>query len=69
MIIYVFPVGMIKCLFLLCLCRCMSICEFKLSDMFEVPDVDIIRPCGVVVFALFYCLLDLGFDECYCRCL
>ena len=26
---------------------------------FEVTDVDFIRPCGVVVFALFYRLLDL----------
>ena len=25
--------------------------------MLEVPDVDFIRPCGVVVFALFYCRL------------
>ena len=29
----------------------------------EVPDVDFIRPCGVVVFAMFYCYLDL----CYSR--
>ena len=27
--------------------------------MLEVPDVDFIRPCGVVVFAFFYCRLDL----------
>ena len=25
--------------------------------MIEVPHVDFIRPCGVVVFAMFYCLL------------
>ena len=25
--------------------------------MLEVPDVDFIRPCGVVVFTLFYCHL------------
>ena len=33
--------------------------------MLEVPDVDFIRPCGVVVFALFYCHLDLCCGECY----
>ena len=38
--------------------------------MLEVPDVDVIRPCGVVVFALFYCRLDLCCgDECYFGCL
>ena len=26
--------------------------------MLEVPDVDFIMPCGVVVFALFYCRLS-----------
>ena len=25
--------------------------------MFEVPDVDFIMPCGVVVYAMFYCRL------------
>ena len=33
--------------------------------MLEVPDVDFIRACGVVVFALFYCHLDLCCGECY----
>ena len=33
------------------------------------PDVDFIRPCGVVVFALFYCHLDLCCGECYVVCL
>ena len=33
--------------------------------MLEVPDVDFMRPCGVVVFALFYCHLDLYCGECY----
>ena len=33
--------------------------------MLEVPDVDLIRPCGVVVFALFYCHLDLCCGERY----
>ena len=37
--------------------------------MLEVPDVDFIRPCGVVVFALFYCRLDLCCGECYVGCL
>ena len=37
--------------------------------MLEVPDVDVIRPCGVVVFALFYCRLDLCCGECYVGCL
>ena len=32
-------------------------------------DVDFIRPCGVVVFALFYCHLDLCCGECYVSCL
>ena len=36
-----------------------EICESKRSDMFEVPDIDFIRPYGVLVSALFYCLLDL----------
>ena len=36
--------------------------------MLEVPDVDFIRPCGVV-FALFYCHLDLCCGECYVGCL
>ena len=33
------------------------------------PDVDFIRPCGVVVFALFYCHLDLCCGQCYVGCL
>ena len=37
--------------------------------MLEVPDADFIRPCGVVVFALFYCYLDLCCGECYVGCL
>ena len=37
--------------------------------MLEVPDVDFIRPCGVVVFALFYCHLDLCCGECYVGCI
>ena len=37
--------------------------------MLEVSDVDFIRPCGVVVFALFYCHLDLCCGECYVGCL
>ena len=36
--------------------------------MLEVPDVDFIRPCGVV-FALFYFRLDLCCGECYFGCL
>ena len=28
--------------------------------VFEVPGVDFIRPCGVFVFALFYCLFEVG---------
>ena len=41
----------------------------KWSYMFEVLEVDFIRPCGVVVFALFYCRLDLRCGECYAGCL
>ena len=37
--------------------------------MLEVPDVDFIRPCGVVVFVVFYCRLDLCCGECYFGCL
>ena len=37
--------------------------------MLEVLDVDFIRPCGVVVFAVFYCRLDLCCGECYVGCL
>ena len=37
--------------------------------MLEVPDVDFIRPCSVVVFALLYCHLDLCCGECYVGCL
>ena len=37
--------------------------------MLEVPDVDFIRPCVVVVVAMFYCRLDLCCDECYVGCL
>ena len=37
--------------------------------MLEVPDVDFIRTCGVVIFALFYCRLDLCCGECYVGCL
>ena len=41
-----------------------SVCESKWSYVLEVPDVDFIRPCGVVVFALFYCHLDLYCVSC-----
>ena len=44
------------------------VCESKRSYVLEVPDVDFIRPCGVV-FALFYCHLDLCCGECYVGCL
>ena len=36
--------------------------------MLEVPDVNFIGRCGVVVFALFYCHLDLCCGECYVGC-
>ena len=36
--------------------------------MLEVPDFDFIMPCGVVVFALFYCHLDLCCGEYYNGC-
>ena len=39
------------------------------SYVLEVPDVDFIMPCGVVVFALFYYHLDLCCGECYVGCL
>ena len=41
----------------------------KRSYVLEVPDIDFIRPCGVVVFALFYCRLNLCCGECYVGCL
>ena len=37
--------------------------------MLVVPDVDFILPCGVIVFALFYCHLDLCCGECFVGCL
>ena len=37
--------------------------------MLEVPDVDLIMHCGVVVFDLFDCRLDLCSGECYFGCL
>ena len=37
--------------------------------MLEVPDVDFIKSCGAVVFALFSCHLDLCCGECYVGCL
>ena len=40
----------------------------KWSYVLEVPDIDFIRPCGVV-FALFYCRLNLCCGECYVGCL
>ena len=45
-----------------------EICKSKWSYVFEVPDVDFIRPCGIVC-ALFYCLLDVCCGECYCGCM
>ena len=33
------------------------------------PDVDFTMPCGVVVFSLFYCHLDLYCGACYVGCL
>ena len=36
--------------------------------MLEVSDVDFIRPCVVIVFALFHCHLDLCCGECYVGC-
>ena len=43
-----------------------EICESKRSYVIEVPVVDINRPCGVVVFALFYFLLGSCCGECCC---
>ena len=39
------------------------------SGVLEVHDVDFIMPCGVVVFYMFYCRLDLYCGECYVGCL
>ena len=39
------------------------------SYVLEVPDVDLIKPCGVVVLALFYYQLDLSYGDCYFGCL
>ena len=47
----------------------MYVCESKWSCVLEVPDVDFISAYGVVVFALFYCHLDLCCGECYVGCL
>ena len=46
-----------------------EVCESKRSYVFEVHAVDFTRPCGVVVFALLYCRLDLCCGECYVGCL
>ena len=63
-----FHVWGMKLLLVICL-HVGEICEPKRSHVLEVPDVDFIMPCGVVVFALFYCRLDLCCGECYCGCL
>ena len=34
-----------------------EVCECKWSYMLEVPDIDFIRPCGVVVFAAWTCVV------------
>ena len=39
------------------------------GPVFEVLNVDFIRPCEVVVFALLYFRLVLCCGECYCGCL
>ena len=44
-------------------------CECKRSYVREVPDVVFIMSCGVLVFDLFYCRLDLCCGECYVGCL
>ena len=41
-----------------------EVCQSKWSYGLEVPDVDFIRPCGVVFLNLFYCRLDLCCGEC-----
>ena len=41
-----------------------EVCESKWYYVLEVPDVDFIWSCGVVVSALFYCRLDLCCGEC-----
>ena len=46
-----------------------EVCESKLSNVIEVPDVYFIRPCGVVVLAMLYCRLDLCCGECYVGCM
>ena len=45
-----------------------KVCESNWSYVLEVGDVDFIMPCGIVVFALFYCRLDMGCDECHVGC-
>ena len=39
--------------------------RYASPNVLEVPNVDFIRPCGVVVFGLFYSHLDLCCGECY----
>ena len=40
-----------------------EVCESKRSYVFHVPDVPFVEACGVVVFAVFYFLMDLS-----CEC-
>ena len=42
-----------------------EVCESYWFYVLEVTDVDFIMPCGVVVYAMFYCRLDLFCGECY----
>ena len=49
----------LQCLVICCTC-------WRDTRVQAVPDVDIIKPCRVIVFALLYCLLDFICSECYC---
>ena len=46
-----------------------GVCESKWSEVFKVLDDNFIRRCGVIVFAVVYCLLNISCSECYCGCL
>ena len=46
------------------LVRYVTVCESKRSYLFLVTDVQFVLICGVVLFTMFYCLLDLSCCEC-----
>ena len=63
-----FGIGTILANFHMCgimlLLRAVDECESKRDYVFYVPDVYFVRILWVVIFTLFYCLLDLSYGEC-----